>query len=103
MIRSILVPLDGSAFGEHALPLALARRTAATVTLLHVQTDLANLYGEAPYLLDEELAEQLHRRQREAHLQYLEQVASRARELAPVPVTTLVRDGDVPHEVMDQA
>lgn len=35
MYRSILVPLDGSGFGEHALPIAIgiARRTGATITL----------------------------------------------------------------------
>ena len=33
MYRSLLVPLDGSAFAEHALPLALglARRSGATL------------------------------------------------------------------------
>src|SRR5947207_1534069 len=38
MYRSILVPLDGSAFAEHALPLALsiARRSKATLQLAHV-------------------------------------------------------------------
>jgi len=38
MIRSILVPLDGSTFGEHALPMAasLARRAGATLHLVHV-------------------------------------------------------------------
>jgi nucleotide-binding universal stress UspA family protein len=40
MYRTILVPLDGSAFGEYALPLALgiARRTSASVQLVHVCT-----------------------------------------------------------------
>jgi nucleotide-binding universal stress UspA family protein len=38
MLRSVLVPLDGSAFGEQALPyaLSLARRTGAAVHLVHV-------------------------------------------------------------------
>jgi nucleotide-binding universal stress UspA family protein len=38
MYRTILVPLDGSAFGEQALPVALgiARRAGATVRLAHV-------------------------------------------------------------------
>jgi nucleotide-binding universal stress UspA family protein len=38
MFRSILVPLDGSAFGEHALPLPLsiARRAGCGVQLVHV-------------------------------------------------------------------
>jgi nucleotide-binding universal stress UspA family protein len=37
MYRSILVPLDGSAFGEHALPIArgIARRCGATLHLAH--------------------------------------------------------------------
>jgi nucleotide-binding universal stress UspA family protein len=43
-MRNILVPLDGSAFGERALPMAyeLARRAGATVHLVHVH-DLALL------------------------------------------------------------
>jgi len=38
MIRSILVPVDGSTFGEHALPWALeiARRAKAPLQLVHV-------------------------------------------------------------------
>lgn len=38
MYRSVLVPLDGTAFGEQALPLALevARRTGAVLHLVHV-------------------------------------------------------------------
>lgn len=38
MIRTIMIPLDGSAFGEHALPLALgiAKRAGAQVRLVHV-------------------------------------------------------------------
>src|SRR5689334_13590803 len=40
MFRSILVPLDGTKFGEHALPLAaeLARRCDATLHLAQVIT-----------------------------------------------------------------
>ncbi|HYJ78094.1 MAG TPA: universal stress protein [Longimicrobiaceae bacterium] len=38
MYRSILVPLDGTPFGEHALPaaMAIARRTGAALHLVHV-------------------------------------------------------------------
>lgn len=38
MLRSLVVPLDGSAFAEHALPTAvgLARRAGARVELVHV-------------------------------------------------------------------
>ena len=45
MIRAILVPLDGSPFGECALPLAaaLARRAAATLHLVHVHATASPL------------------------------------------------------------
>jgi nucleotide-binding universal stress UspA family protein len=39
MFRNIIVPLDGSAFGEHALPLAMAvaRRAGCGIRLVHVR------------------------------------------------------------------
>jgi nucleotide-binding universal stress UspA family protein len=45
MYRAIMVPLDGSAFGEHALSLALgiARRACAQVHLIHVRTPSAEV------------------------------------------------------------
>ncbi len=45
--RSLLVPLDGSAFGEHALPMALgiARRAGASVRLVHVHSPLESAWG----------------------------------------------------------
>jgi nucleotide-binding universal stress UspA family protein len=45
VIRSILVPLDGSAFGECALPMAaaLARRAGATLHLVHVHATASPL------------------------------------------------------------
>jgi nucleotide-binding universal stress UspA family protein len=49
MYRSILVPLDGSPFGEQALPLAvgLARRSAANLQVVHVHVPLAEMYSES--------------------------------------------------------
>lgn len=43
MYRSILVPLDGTWYGEHALPAAcgIARRLGATLHLVHVHTEPA--------------------------------------------------------------
>lgn len=48
MYRSLLVPLDGSTFGEHALPLALsiARRAGATVKLVQVHVPFAQMFAE---------------------------------------------------------
>ncbi len=53
MIRSVLVPLDASPFGEHAIPVAasLARRAEATLHLAHVHVPVpppAELEG-TPY------------------------------------------------------
>jgi nucleotide-binding universal stress UspA family protein len=47
MIRSILVPLDGSPFAEHALPAALgiARRSGAAIQLVQVHVPLIYIEG----------------------------------------------------------
>lgn len=53
MYKSILTPLDGSSFAEHALPLALSiARRGAALRLLHVQEPLASAYGETPFFLE---------------------------------------------------
>jgi nucleotide-binding universal stress UspA family protein len=48
MYRSLLVPLDGSATAEQALPLALniARRASAALELVSVQVPFPAVYGE---------------------------------------------------------
>jgi nucleotide-binding universal stress UspA family protein len=47
MFRSLLVPLDGSPFSEHALPFALgvANRAGAAVQLVHVHVPLVHVTG----------------------------------------------------------
>ena len=54
MIRRILVPLDGSAFGEHALvrALALAKQQGATLDLAHVHEVASLAYLEGVPLID---------------------------------------------------
>ncbi len=49
MIRSVLVPLDGSPFSESALPLAIsiARRARAGLHVATVYVPVAPLYGDA--------------------------------------------------------
>lgn len=87
MIRSILVPLDGSSFGEHALPLAadLARRANATLHLVHVHQMIPlTALGDA-VILD---AVEIHHRQDE--LAYLADVGRRLKEVAPVMVKPAV-------------
>src|SRR5437763_1536321 len=64
MIRSILVPLDGSDFAEHALPLAaaLARRADATLHLAEVHHRTPPATVDSPAALD---VMDLHARQDE--------------------------------------
>ena len=65
MYTSIVVPLDGTAFGKQALPLALAlaRRSNATVHLVHVQEPTAQ--GSGAPAVDTRLDKDLDREERE--------------------------------------
>jgi nucleotide-binding universal stress UspA family protein len=76
MPKAILVPVDGSAFAEHALPygLAIARRTGAAlhVALVHVPPELP----AASYPLAEALETRL-REDRDRETAYLEDVVRR--------------------------
>jgi len=105
MYRSILVPLDGSPFGEHALPLALgiARRTGATLQLLNVLTPVATLYAESPMFVDDQLEERLHDRQIDSQEKYLDQVAHRIEAVSPVKIVKIVDDGEVADTIRAQA
>jgi len=105
MYRTILVPLDGSPFGEHALPLAMsiARRTGATLQLLNVLTPVASMYAETPMFIDDNLEQRLRDRQVEAQEQYLNQVIRRIEDAAPVKTVKLVDDGEIAPTIRSQA
>jgi nucleotide-binding universal stress UspA family protein len=91
MYRSILVPLDGSQFGEHALPLAatLARRAGARLTLAHIHEPAATLYGEGAIVLSEDL-DRISRQQKRA---YLESVQARLQFERHLVATRLLEGG----------
>jgi nucleotide-binding universal stress UspA family protein len=93
MYRSILVPLDGSAFGEHALPLAigLARRANAILRLVHVHNPLAVTYSEAAVVYDSALERELKLREET----YLEDLAARVRSTAGVTARVVLLEGPV--------
>src|SRR5215469_1648359 len=93
MYRTLLVPLDGSPFAEHALPaaLALARRGRCRLRLVSVITPLAEAYVEGLYFGTGDLEEQLDARQRA----YLEGVARKLGDHADVQVNTAVLRGEV--------
>jgi nucleotide-binding universal stress UspA family protein len=95
MFRTIMVPLDGSSFGEYALPLALgiARCAGARVELVHVCTPLGpNVFGgalDAPVLGRARLAQL-----RERGHTYIDRLATCLSERWEIAITTTVLDGD---------
>lgn len=91
MIRSILVPLDGSQFGEQALPwaLSIAKTAQSSVQLVHVHRPLEVTYAEMQ-IFDDTLDNQLRERERV----YLETTVKKL-STAGVPLTAVNRDGDI--------
>ncbi len=93
MCRSILVPLDGSAFSEHALPLALsvARRSGAQLYLAHV---LAGRGG---------LADITDRASAASRTAYLERVAQQIeKQSVRAPITSILT-GPVAETLLEHA
>ena len=105
MLRSILVPLDGSTFGEHALPLALdlARKAKVTLHLIQVLLPPGSFAPETPLPGDSLLAERLAEQQKAAQQNYLDAVERRLLAAGAPRVQTWLRDGDVPGMIRDQA
>lgn len=93
MYRSILVPLDGSTFAEHALPyaLAIARRCGAKLRLVTVSTPLAEAYVEGLYFSAVELEQEITQR----HQTYLEATATKLRPKTQTEISIEVKHGEV--------
>jgi nucleotide-binding universal stress UspA family protein len=92
MYRSLLLPLDGSALAEHALPwaLSIARRAGATlhVALVHVSAPV--LYADSLPLGDVWDTKHLHQERA-----YLDGVVRRLAAASAVPVTATLLEGPV--------
>jgi nucleotide-binding universal stress UspA family protein len=95
MYRSILVPVDGSTFAEHALPLALslARHSGASLHLFHVVQPLASVYSEAPLFVESEC--DLEARIQERMRTYLDELAGRLAKRWSAVVTSSLLAGEV--------
>jgi nucleotide-binding universal stress UspA family protein len=89
--QSILVPVDGNPFAEHALPLALsvARRARACVRIVHVHSPLQLAYKPDDLYYGSGLDAFLKHRQQT----YLECLARRVAKVSSVPVTPLFLQG----------
>ena len=99
MYSTIVVPLDGSAFGERALPtaVALAQRSDAALELVHVRKPVPVAAGAPPLdpAWDGEAEQQIR-----AHLAGL---AERLRRDAHVPAKAVVVRGEVAAAIQDYA
>jgi nucleotide-binding universal stress UspA family protein len=93
MYRSLLVPLDGSQFGEHALPLAhaIARQTGATLHLVHVHVITVPISVDAIPVFDEALDAQDRAREQT----YLDDLARRLSSGGALRVITAVLDDPI--------
>jgi nucleotide-binding universal stress UspA family protein len=100
MYRSILVPLDGSHFAEHALPFALtiARRRSARLQLITVHRDFGATYGD----LYSGESNQYDRLLRHRDRSYLDALEKRLQGVATVPVSTILADGPVVETLAEQ-
>ena len=101
MIRSILVPLDGSEFAEWALPAAvsIARRTGAKLELvsinIHVPVSVsAHIPGYGPAW--ESAA-------RDRALDYLKSIADRITKSGDITANATVRSGDIVDSLVQHA
>jgi nucleotide-binding universal stress UspA family protein len=92
--RSILVPLDGSAFAEHALPLAgeIARRAGAILQIVHVHMPVPLLSTAFEFPVVEV---ELETGQRQQEAEYLGSVVARIPQASGVPITTIQLEGGI--------
>src|SRR5580693_8686914 len=88
MFRSVLAPLDGSIFAEHALPLAasIARHAGATLRLVRVVPPLADYFFWAPLPTDP-LEHELREIHRQEARDYLDDVIHRLLGVGVGPIT----------------
>jgi nucleotide-binding universal stress UspA family protein len=100
MFRNILVPLDGSTFGEHALPLAasIARAANATLHVVHIHRTLEATYAELQ-VFDSTLDQDLRKHEN----QYLADIKRRLERTLPGKVAVVNREGPTTESLLKHA
>jgi nucleotide-binding universal stress UspA family protein len=98
MYRSLVVPLDGSAYGEQALPYALsiARRAGAAVHLVHVHVPYAFMSADSVTPWSYQWDTEIRDRQRI----YLEGMCQRLSAASSVPVAAKLVEGPLIAETL---
>jgi nucleotide-binding universal stress UspA family protein len=101
MYNSLLVPLDGSTFGEHALPVAvsLARRLGAALHVVLVHVPIGGVFGETGFHFDAMLYDAM----REQDRAYLDTVVERLSKVADISPRSALLDGLVPSQIIEYA
>jgi nucleotide-binding universal stress UspA family protein len=101
MYSSLLVPLDGSAFAEHALPFAasIARRAGASLQVVQAHVPVASFYIGSELAADFTLDATI----RENEVAYLDGVVKRLTENIPVRVSRTLVDGLIADAIHEQA
>ena len=102
MLRSILVPLDGSKFAENAIPLALniATRAGAHLELLRIHELYALHDSHACWSPYEPAADAQYQAEEQA---YLDRTVERLRMTASVPVTSALVNGVIEDAILNRA
>jgi nucleotide-binding universal stress UspA family protein len=100
MLRNVLVPLDGSSFGEHALPLAVAvaRKAGAKLHIAHVHIEPPPAVIAGVAVLSSADADT-----RKDEVVYLEGVRRRLAEAGTVNVETGLLEGNIASALADYA
>ena len=102
MFQRILVPVDGSTFGEHALPwaMSIARRAEARIELVHVHESISSLevmeWGA-------ETVQQAIQEGKDNARAYLDDLAERVRSIAPCEVEATFLEGRVGDALLEHA
>jgi nucleotide-binding universal stress UspA family protein len=102
MFQHIMVPLDGSPFGEIAIPAALeiGKRTNGEVRLLHAYEAGARLVPPAESVV---LSEEVDRALRDAERKYLTDVVDRIAPSTPVRITSALLDEPAGPSLVEQS
>ncbi len=88
MFRTLLVPLDGSDFAEHALPLAvsIARQADAALQIVRAHSPVAMLSVESEFDVDQRLDTKIQ----ENETAYLDEMVNKLRKIVPVQIGSVL-------------